>query len=647
MISSWGQFCSGDQPLANLLPWGGLTAGQRALLERLSPIQAPVMGFETARQQRWRRADLALLVLSQQPTRWAKVLEPWLADGQNLAADLPIIALTDFLRLDQCRPETWLEVCGELDLGQAPGLMLFKNPLQPLPLDQARDLCLAFAIRQTTNLTGLPVTTIEDDWWGALERSGLELVHQIGINLRERPVQWRLLLSAPSGSLQHLQALHVPQHWHKELKQWPHQLALIGGESLDRCGLEILPRYRSSLNLSELTSAPPGGVEQWPSFVQCTGLLTPERRRQLDGLAAATSFKLKAESSLLLLSGVNHLKLSLIRGDVHDLKAYAGAFARAVTNAAAPSDPIEALQQAVLGHWQDHRNEPWQGFELNPGVSDRWVATAVLTLLAGAHREPWMAELWRQRFDQLLSGLEPMKPIGFSEHTPADADSTIWLQRLLLATGHETDATLAGFIAAHWRETGIATYRPDSGIAEFINRGLAECQGWLEPHDCVLANLSALPGGLQNRALTLLRRRVQAGVFASTWWPAPGWALALAPRGSLPIQAMADLVEQPMVGSTLDCLGTTLSERLWTFQRALALLRHGTREDRQKSSEVILDLVRSPLGFAQLACLQIPDPSLASGHTCNSWDLGTGLENSLNLDQKGHFSAALVSAALG
>ena len=173
MISSWGQFCSGDQPLANLLPWGGLTAGQRALLERLSPIQAPVMGFETARQQRWRRADLALLVLSQQPTRWAKVLEPWLADGQNLAADLPIIALTDFLRLDQCRPETWLEVCGELDLGQAPGLMLFKNPLQPLPLDQARDLCLAFAIRQTTNLTGLPVTTIEDDWWGALERSGL------------------------------------------------------------------------------------------------------------------------------------------------------------------------------------------------------------------------------------------------------------------------------------------------------------------------------------------------------------------------------------------------------------------------------------------------------------------------------------------
>ena len=120
--------------------------------------------------------------------------------------------------------------------------------------------------------------------------------------------------------------------------------------------------------------------------MQCTGLLTPERRRQLDGLAAATSFKLKAESSLLLLSGVNHLKLSLIRGDVHDLKAYAGAFARAVTNAAAPSDPIEALQQAVLGHWQDHRNEPWQGFELNPGVSDRWVATAVLTLLAGAHR---------------------------------------------------------------------------------------------------------------------------------------------------------------------------------------------------------------------------------------------------------------------
>ena len=647
MISSWGQFCSRDQPLAKLLPWGGLTTGQRALLERLSPIQAPVMGFETARQQRWRRADLALLVLSQQPTRWAKVLEPWLADGQNLATDLPIIALNDFLQLDRCRPETWLEACGELAPGQAPGLMLFKNLLQPLPLDQARDLCLAFAISQTTNLTGLPVATIDDDWWSALERSGLGLVHQIGINLRERPIQWRLLLSASPGSIQHLRALHVPEHWHKELGQWPHQLALIGGQSLDSYGLEILPRYRSSLNLPELTSAPPGGVEQWPSFVQCSGLLTPERRRQLDGLAAATSFKLKAGSSLLLLSGVNHLKLSLVRGEVQDLKAYAGAFASALTNAAAPSNPIEALEQAVLGHWHDHRNEPWHGFELNPGVSDRWIATAVLTLLAGAHREPWIAQLWRQRSEQLLSDLEPMQPIGYSEHTPADADSTIWLQRLLLATGHETDATLAGFIAAHWRETGIATYRPDSGIAEFINRGLAECQGWFEPHDCVLANLSALPGGLQNRALNLLRRRVQAGVFACTWWPAPGWALALAPRGSLPMQAVADLVEQPMAGSTLRCLGTTLSERLWTFQRALALLRHGSRGERQESSQVILDLVRSPLGFARLACLQIPDPSLRSELPVSAWDLGTGLENSLNLDQQGHFSAALVSSALG
>ncbi len=650
MTQSWEQLCGLDQPLAHLLPWGGLTAGQRALLQRLSPIQAPVMGFETARQQRWRRADIALLVLSQQPTRWAKLLEPWLTDERNIAADLPIIALADFLKLDQCRPETWLELCGELDHDQIPDLMLFKNPLHPLTLDQTRNLCEAFALRQRINQPSLPMATIDTQWWIEIHSSGLEFVHQIGIDLRKRPIQWRLLLSASPGSLRHLQALGIPKSWHQELRHWPHQIALVGGRSIGRCGLEILPLYRSDLNLAELHSAPPSGSEQWPSFVQGAGLLTPKRRRQLDGYAATTKCKLQAGPCVLIVSGANHLKLSLVRGEVHSLKAYAGAFARTVTsatNAVRSSDPIKALQQVMLEYWKDHRHELWQGFELNPGVSDRWVATAILTLLAGVQSEPWLAQLWQQRCDQLLNDMRPIQPIGYNTLTPADADSTIWLQRLLLARSHNADASLSRFIAAHWQETGIATYRANSGIATFINRDLTDCQGWLASHDCVLANLSALPGSLQNRALALLRRRVQEGIFASTWWPGPGWPLALPPRGSLPMQPVADLAEKPMSAAILHCLGPALGHRLWTFQRALALLRHGNREHRQESCRVILELVNSSEGFAHLACLQIPDPSWGSEHSHQAWNMGTGLEKSLNLDHEGHFSAALITSALG
>lgn len=646
-MSCWGELISPGEPLNQLVPWGGLTPVQQRLLERISPIQAPVLGFETRRRQRWRQADLALLVLSQQWKQWARLLTPALSSTEELGADLPIAALSGFLQLEQCRPETWLEVCSDLNPSQMPGLMLFKNPLQPLALKEARDLCLSFALQQKTSALGLPLAIIDDCWWTAVEAAGLAQVHQIGINLRERPIQWRLLLGAIAGSRQHLRAFKLPQSWHSELEQWPHHLALIGGGGLEACGLEILPKYRSQQTLADLQSAPPTGCEQWPSLLRQSGMLTAARHRQLNELAAATSWAFNNGSPLTLLSGVNHLKIPLAQGEPLDLKVYAGAFAR--SRAASRADPQHDLRAALLEHWQRHQKDPWQGFQLNPGSSDRWITAAVLTLLAnedGAGSAAWLQRLWQQRCEQLVSNLKPLQPIGYNKHTPADADSSIWLQRLLIASGRPADVGLNRFIAAHWSRDGISTYRPQSGIAAFINRDAMQTKGWLMAHDCVLANLSALSGPLQNGALSLLRRRVQSGAFRSYWWPAAGWALALAPRGSLPLQAVVDLVEQPLTPSVSRCLGSARSAKLWEFQRAVALLRHGHSALQLQSCQTILQLLHNQGNLAQLACLQIPDPSLEPDTTDAAWDLDTGLEGSLNLDQQGHFSAALVQAAL-
>ena len=650
MISSWLDLCKAHAPLAGLLPWGGLSAGQQRLLAAINPLQAPVLGFETAQQQRWRRADLAVLLLSQQWSRWSRLLQPWLNAQGDLATDLPIAALSDVLQLEHCRPETWLELCGPLEPGQPLPLMLFKNPQQPLELSAARDLCLAFALQQKTSAAGLPLAIINDDWWADVAARGLTQVHQLGLDLRCRPIAWRLLLAPPSDTTQHLRSLQIPKDWHDELRRWPHLIALIADQDPNRCGLELLPRYRSSLDLSALQQAPPGGAEQWPRLLHSSRLLSTSRRQLFDALGGALQLTRPGGSDLTVLTGVNHLKLSLEHGVVGDLKAYAGAFARARSGAAAPpsagTSSQDALLQRLQQHWHQHRDEPWQGFQLNPGRSDRWITTAVLCLLAGQREACGLTGAWQRHWTQLQRDCDIAAPIGYSITTPADADSTIWLQRLRLASGLAVNDSLEAFITNHWSTAGISTYQSETGIAAFIGRSVQGCQGWFEPHDCVLANLSALAGPLQQRALTLLRRRVQQQNFNSYWWPAPGWALALVPRGRLPIDGVMQLINRPLSAAVVTCLGTKTSHRLWQAQRALALLRHGNATQRQQEMETLEQLCESRVGFAELACLQIPDPSWQQGRPVAHWERDTGLEGSLNLDQQGHFSAALLGSVL-
>lgn len=638
MIASWADLLA-EPELAALHPWQRLTAEQQQLLQQINPLQAPVLGFETSRSQRWQQADLALLMLSQQSRRWEPVLSGLGARGSEAVALGP--GLDAFLKLEGCRPETWLEICRRSSAAVGCRLLVFKNPVQPLPLGSARDLCLAFAIEQATSLEGLPLNPIADAWWEELASSGLDQVIQIGLDLSQTPIGWRLLLGSAQPSVQVLRAHGIPEAWHHDLLQWPHHIALSPGSESGLCGLEILPRYRSDLSLAELQQAPPGDREQWPPFLSRHRLISEQRLRTLQGLAQALVWPIRPPQQSTILCGVNHLKLVLQHGTAINAKAYVGAFVRGTT----ATKPEELLRQRLLQHWRQHGESPWSGFDLRPGRSDGWVTTAVLCLLA-AMPDAWLQQVLRQRCHALFSSRPAGQPLGFNQHTPADADSSIWLQRCRLAHGLAADPNLERYIGDHWIGDGIATYRDDDGIAAFIHRPGQACPIWTRAHDCVLANLAALSGPLQAKALQQLRQRVLSGSFRSTWWPAAGWALSLAPRGSLPSAGVTALVDQPLSPAVVDCLGEERSTALWQAQRALALLKHGNSSQRQASCETLLRLNRTVGGWAGLCCLQIPDPQIPEQEPLAGWTTEGGIEGSLTLDEQGHFFAALVSSAL-
>jgi hypothetical protein len=638
MIASWADLLA-EPELATLHPWQRLTAEQQQLLQQISPLQAPVLGFETSRSQRWQQADLALLMLSQQSRRWEPVLSGLGPRGSATVALGP--GLDAFLKLEGCRPETWLEICRRSAAEVGCRLLVFKNPIQPLPLGSGRDLCLAFAIEQATSLEGLPLSTIPEEWWEEVASSGLDQVIQIGLDLSQTPIRWRLLLGSAHPSAQVLRRHGIPEAWHEDLLQWPHHIALSPGSEQGQCGLEILPRYRSDLSLAELQEAPPRDREQWPRFLSRHRLISDQRLRTLQGLANALVWPIRPQQQSTILCGVNHLKLVMNHGTPVNAKAYVGAFVGATT----ATSPEEKLRQRLLQHWREHAQSPWSGFDLRPGRSDGWVTAAVLCLLAAAP-DPWLQQVLHQRCQELFSSRPSGQPLGFNQHTPADADSSIWLQRCRLAHGLAADPDLERYITGHWLGDGIATYRDNDGIAAFIGRPGEACPVWTRAHDCVLANLSALNGSLQAKALQQLRQRVLSGRFRSTWWPAAGWALSLAPRGSLPSARVTALVDQPLSPSVVACLGQQRSTALWQAQRALALLKHGNKDQRQGSCEALLRLNRESGGWGGLCCLQIPDPQIPGEEPPGGWTTQSGIEGSLTLDEQGHFLAALVTSAL-
>ena len=187
------------------------------------------------------------------------------------------------------------------------------------------------------------------------------------------------------------------------------------------------------------------------------------------------------------------------------------------------------------------RDGSWNAFRLRPGGSGYWTTAAALLALASASnrftkKPAWLAQAQNIGWD-FLKADRFLKPIGFNQATPCDADSTIWLARALTSninssgTSNQQDPkrdwlnTCLDFIESHIDKEAnkVCTYKEEDGILDFVNR---QCNksSWLNPHDCVTANAIALGKELaetsshaehQNAARKLLNLTKGEQAF---WW---------------------------------------------------------------------------------------------------------------------------------
>src|SRR5262245_25670992 len=111
----------------------------------------------------------------------------------------------------------------------------------------------------------------------------------------------------------------------------------------------------------------------------------------------------------------------------------------------------------------------WTGFPTLAGRSEVWVTAFIVAHLQDiAPRVPILAKA--RRF--LAEHQQTSGGWGYGGRgVPADADSTAWCLAALRASRSSSGKARARartFLEAHRTDRGFATYRPDSGIREFI-----------------------------------------------------------------------------------------------------------------------------------------------------------------------------------
>lgn len=159
----------------------------------------------------------------------------------------------------------------------------------------------------------------------------------------------------------------------------------------------------------------------------------------------------------------------------------------------------------------------WDAFTLRPGGSSLWTTASALTALGKAElilkQKPiWLLRCTRRGW-KYLEETANMKPIGFNELTPCDADSTCWMAHAIVYRianiAHISDSSESewllkwlhiciNYLVSHvdQKRNGVRTYIAEDGIMEYINRQ-GHSSSWLDVHNCVTANVQALGRNLK------------------------------------------------------------------------------------------------------------------------------------------------------
>lgn len=655
MRGSWSTFWRDGSELANLFDSLAPSDLQRSFLAGLSPVEAPAIGLEVSRRGIRRKPQMAVLLLSRRLLRWRALLAPLLQADGSFAGGLQLTDLGPFFQslhgedvwFDQA---TWVEYTQPPRRGAGQPFLLFRRTTQPWSVAQMKlrleriHVALPETLRQR-----LPLPSV--DWWDAVDALPIDGLDQLGVDFSVESGCWRFLfgVSKPESLCS---ALRFPDDVTYALQGCPIALALDSRHRpVDRYAIEVFPRYRQEHTVTAYPGEVPAEPGQWPRWPEKSAYLPPKRLAALmrkSVHAPAVEFGVQ---TLSLRGGLSHQKLVVEAGELVDHKAYLGvmvAASRAKSHASYGGSTSSKNSPAV-NHALDLLVEAdrWTGFALNPGASDLWVPLACLTLLAPWRQHPRLRGAYARQCKSMKAILDAPAPVGYSQATPADSDSSLWLKRCLVALGLPSSSSLDAYLEEAWRpQVGIRTYATPQAIAAFIQRPTSALNGWCSPHDCVLANLAAsleLPDATQ--ALALLRGRLELNQFRSYWWPLDGLMLSLLPRGALPRFAVERVIAQQLSPAVRAQMPPDRAEGLLVFSRSLMQLVHGTSEEQQTALAKMDHLLISPKSFSELLVMQLPDPDCCDPRGQERWIWSGGMEGALAPEDQGCLAAALLLAA--
>jgi hypothetical protein len=233
------------------------------------------------------------------------------------------------------------------------------------------------------------------------------------------------------------------------------------------------------------------------------------------------------------------------------------------------------------------QDDLWRDFRLVNGVSDEWVSGFVGFALAGTCGRAAISS-----FDRTLCALLRRQRAdggwGYNANSPADADSTAWVLKLLKRLKHGGEALKRGeeFLRAHLLpEGGFSTYATSTKI--LFGEGLppVDDAGWRSSHCCVAANAAAV---LPDPLLELVRSAQEPeGNWTAYWWRSDVFATALA------VQALLETDSQHSRQSARHWARKQIVTANSPFDRAwlIQLLCAGAEADQRLARELCLALV--------------------------------------------------------
>jgi len=285
------------------------------------------------------------------------------------------------------------------------------------------------------------------------------------------------------------------------------------------------------------------GAEKGAALKKVSARLYPEQRGQMWPASwLATAVMAPANCVPWFQRRLSHVKVSVSGQGRASAKAYLSAqhfWSRggqesppmaASLSGRGDANALEHAARHAVGFLLAARSQDdlWRDFRLVNGMSDEWVSGFVGFALAGGASNQRRA-IVEKTAAALLRRQRANGGWGYNAVSPADADSTAWVLKMLKRVSDHGSAIPHGtsFLRSHLLPAGgFATYAPETRISFENVLPAIDDTGWRSDHACVAANAASLiPDDLLGH---MRSEQTPEGNWSSYWWRTDSFATALA-----------------------------------------------------------------------------------------------------------------------